>query len=148
MGIYSELVHKLPEEKEIMEQLTIITDDFAETVKISQPQKYNMFIEKVKHLHSNNHFSKETLDDAYKHKHIEQIYPVDVTTNFVTKEFDVDFSKEHFNEYDLNFIMNDMHKNFGSMYNNDTAKLAELTLTWLDTNHGNAYKYYHKLYAE
>ena len=146
MGAYHDIVHKLPEEREVMEKLTDMTDEFVESVRLTHPQKYNNFIDKVKKLQSHNHFSKESLEEAYKHENIEQLHSVEDTTNYAKKEFEIDFSKENFNQYDFNFIMNETSRIYSSIYNKDMNKLAELTLAWLDYNHGKAYHYYKKLY--
>ena len=147
MGTYKDLVYNLPEEKEIMEELTIITDDFVESVKVTHPQKYNLFIEKIKNIKSTNHFNKESLEEAYKDGHIHQNYSLQDSNTYAQKELDIDFSKEPFNEYDLNYIMNYHYHNYNDIYNNDVNKIAELTLAWLDHHNGKAMWLYNKLYT-
>ena len=53
MGKYKDIVYTLPEEREIMEQLTDITDSLVESVRVTHPQKYSNFImevQKLKHM--------------------------------------------------------------------------------------------------
>lgn len=144
MGQYKELVYHLPEEREVMEELTTITDNFVETVRLTHPQKYNNFIEQVKKLHTSHHFTKETLEEA--HKHVEPHYTIEHTNKVAREEFDITFSKEPFNEYDFNFVMNEKYKIYCSVYGDNTNTYAELALAWLDHNHGKAMKYYQKVY--
>lgn len=148
MGAYKDLVHKLPEEREVMEHLTDVTDEFVESVKITHPQKYNNFIEKLKKIHSHNHFTKEYLQEIYLSENMEQYYSLDDTTKYAKEEFEIDFTKESFNEYDFNFAMNETHKVYKSIYNKDMNKCTELALSWLDYNNGKALAYYKKLYIE
>ena len=140
MGKYKEIVHKLPEDREVMEMLTDITDEFIESVKVTQPQKYSTLMNKLKALCECGHFTKEKyeeLEDGH--------WTVEDTTNYAKEAYEVDFDKESFNEYDFNFIMNEMYKVFYPVYQDDVSKYAELTLAWLDYNHGKAYDYYIKL---
>ena len=142
MGKYKELIHKLPEERETMELLTDITDEFVESVKITQPQKYANLMNKLKALATTGHFTKEIVESINDNWH----WTVEDTTNYVKQTYEVNFDKEPFNEYDFNFVMNDMYKLYYPVFQDDTAKYAELTLAWLDQNNGKAYCYYEKMY--
>lgn len=146
MGKYKDMVYKLPEEREVMEHLTNITDEFVESVRVTHPQKYASFIEEVRSISSKHHFNKDTLEEAKRH--VGNYFSLDVTSKFAKEEYEVDFSKENFNEYDLNFMMNEMYKTYNNVYQNDTHKYAELTLAWLDRYNGKAVKYYNKMYLE
>lgn len=147
MAMYKDLVYSLPEERDIMEKLTVITDDFVESIKVTHPQKYNAFMDKVKGIKSSNHFSKDNLEEVYKNGHLEEHYKLEDTNNYAQKEFDIDFSKESFNQYDLNYMMNYHYSVYKSIYNNDINKLAELTLAWLDQHDGKAMWYHNKLHS-
>lgn len=144
MGKYSEIIHQLPEEKEVMEKLTELTDAFVESVKMTHPQKYNSFIEKIKKLHDDNHFDAETIETLKDELHAH--WSVEDTTNYAKETYEIDFDKENFNEYDFNFIMNEMYRNFNVVFQDETSKYAELSLAWLDKNKGKALCYYEKLY--
>ena len=141
MGQYKEMVHKLPEDREIMEMLTDITDNFVESVKITQPQKYANLINKMKEISEEGHFTKDHLEHI-DHGH----FSTDFTTKLAEEIYEIDFTKEHFNEYDFNFIMNEMHKLFHPVYHDKNEHYAELAIAWLDHNKGKAYKYYEKMY--
>ena len=145
MAVYKDLVYSLPEEKEIMQELTLITDEFVESIKVTHPQKYNNFIEKVKAIKSHNHFTKECLQEVYKHGKMEEHYKLEDTTNYAQKEFDIDFSRESFNIYDFNYIMNYHYHMYKSIHAKDTNKLAELSLAWLDQHNGKAFWFYEKI---
>ena len=146
MGKFKDIVHKLPEDREVMEELTDLTDEFVESIKVTHPQRYSNFIEKIKKLCDMGHFTedilmeiKETMDDHYS---------LEDTTKYATETYEIDFDKESFNQYDLNFIMNEMYRLFHTIYQDDTDKYAELSLAWLDYNKGKAYWYYTNLYCK
>lgn len=144
MGKYSDLIHQLPEERDIMEELTALTDEFVESIKITHPQKYNNFIEKIKKLGHHNHFDENTINEI---KDIMNVHwSVDDTTNYAVEAYEINFDKENFNEYDFNFIMNEMYDTFNAVFQDETNKYAELSLAWLDKNKGKAYCYFEKLY--
>ena len=115
MGQYKEIVYHLPEDKEVMEELTTLTDNFVETVKITHPQKYNSFIDQIKKLHTEHHFTSETLAEAYAH--VAPHFNLEHTNKIAREEFEITFAKEPFNEYDFNFIMNEEYKIYNSLYN-------------------------------
>ena len=144
MGKFKELVHKLPEEREVMESLTDMTDDFIESIKVTHPQKYNTFIDKIKTLSSWGHFTEDSFNEAKEA--LDDHYTLEDTTKFAKENYEIDFDKEYFNEYDFNFIMNEVYRLYHAIYQEDTEKYAELTLAWLDYNRGKAYCYYKKLY--
>ena len=146
MGKYKDLVSKLPEEREIMEHLTIITDEFVESVRMAHPQKYNNFITEVQNISTKHHFNEEKLHEAYKH--VGNHFNVEDTTRVAKEEFEIDFTKEAFNHYDFNFIMNEMYKTYCNVYQNETTRYAELALAWLDVHDGKVMKYYEKMYLE
>ena len=146
MGMYKELVLALPEEYDVMHELTDMTDEFIESIKVTHPQKYNMFMDKVKTIKSHNHFTKEYLEEVYSHGLLDEYYKLEHTTNYAHKEFDIDFSKEPFNEYDFNYMMNYHHNVYKSMHNKDVNKCAELTLAWLDSNNGKAMWFHNMLH--
>ena len=141
MGKYKEMIYKLPEEREVMELLTDITDNFVESIKVTQPQKYANLINRLKELTSEGHFTKEHLE-GIDHVH----YSLDHTTKIAEETYEVDFTKECFNEYDFNFTMNEMHKLFHSVFHDDHHKYAELSISWLDHHKGKALQYYEKMY--
>lgn len=145
MGKYKELVHKLPEEREVMEELTDMTDEFIESIKITHPQKYHNFVDKIKSLSDKGHFTEDLLHEIKEKR--DDHYSLDDTTTFAKESYEIDFDKESFNEYDFNFIMNEMYNMFNPIYQDETEKYAELTLAWLDYNKGKALKYYKKLYS-
>lgn len=144
MGKYKELVHKLPEERKTMEDLTDITDEFIETIKITHPQKYNTFIEKVQVLLDEGHFTEEKLMEVKETSH--DRFTVEDTTKYAKEGYEIDFSQECFNEYDFNFIMNEMYCIFKTIYHEEMDKYTELSLSWLDHFKGKALWYYEKLY--
>ena len=144
MGKYKEIVYTLPEEREVMETLTDLTDTFVESVKLTHPQKYNSFLDSVKQLHSHHHFDDMLLKESRHHVH--EHYTLVHSNKLAQEEFEVEFSKEPFNQYDFNFILNEMHKMYHNLYNDDVTKYAELALSWLDHNNGKAKKYYEKMY--
>ena len=145
MAVYKDLVHSLPEEREIMETLTDLTDEFIDSIKGSFPQKYTTFIDKVKHLKIPNHFTKDSLEEVYMNGIMEEHYLLEDTNNYAQKEFEIDFSKEHFNCYDFNYMMNYHYCIYKNIHNPDINKLAELTLTWLDHYNGKALWFHNKL---
>ena len=145
MGKYKEWVHKLPEKQEVMEKLTDITDEFIETIKVIHPQKYNIFMDKVKQLYDEGHFTEEHL------KHAKEItgddhFSLEDTTKYAKEAYEIDFDKESFNEYDFNFIINEMYKIFNPIYKEEMDKYTELALAWLDYNSGKAFWYFEKMY--
>ena len=146
MAKYKELVHTLEQEKEIMEILTDLTDEFVESVRVTHPQKYNAFIEKVTKLACKNHFNQETLKEV--NNYVLQCYSVEDTTKYAQEEFEIDFNKECFNKYDFNFTINHIYHLFSSIYGKDMNKYTELSLAWLDHYHGKAYKFFVKNYLE
>lgn len=148
MGMYRDLVLALPEETELMHELTNLTDEFVESIKVTHPQKYNMFMDKIKGIHSHNHFTEEKLEEVYSNGELEEYYKLEHTTNLANKEFDIDFSKERFNEYDFNYIMNYHHNVYKTMHNKDVHKCAELTIAWLDSHDGKAMWFHNMLHAK
>lgn len=145
MGKYKEWVHKLPEKQEIMEKLTDITDDFVESIKITHPQKYNNFLDKVKQLYDEGHFTE---DNLIKAKEItgNDHFTLEDTTKYAKEAYEINFDNESFNEYDFNFIVNEMYSLFHPIYKEEMDKYTELALAWLDHNAGKTFWYFKKLY--
>ena len=146
MGKYKDLVHSLPEEREIMERLTDITDTLVESVRVTHPQKYSTFIMEVQNLKHMNHFNDALLKQSYHH--VPAHFTLITTNKMATDNFDIDFAKESFNEYDLNFVTNEMYQHFSNMYQDTPHKFMELALSWLDKHEGKAKHYYEKMYDE
>ena len=144
MGKYKELVHKLPENKETMEFLTDLTDEFVESVRLTHPQKYTNFIEEIKEISSKHHFNEDKLKES--EKHVNRYFDIIDSTNHAKEDFDIDFTKESFNKYDFNFILNEMYKTFCNVHGDDMNKYIELSLAWLDQHDGKAMDYYRKMY--
>lgn len=144
MGKYKELVHQLPEEKEVMEHLTDITDVFVESIKVTHPQKYSNFIQEIKKISSHNHFDEESIMDAKPH--MSEKFKIEETNKMAVEMFDIDFEKESFSKQDFYYILNEMYCQFSNVFGEDKSKYGELALAWLDKNDGKAKVYFEKMY--
>ena len=144
MGKYKDIVYTLPEEKEIMKQLTDITDSLVESVRVTHPQKYSNFIVEIQKLKHINHFDDMLLKESQQYVPLH--FSLQTTNKMSHDHFEIDFSKESFNEYDLNFITNDMYYHFSNMYQTEPHKYMELALSWLDKHEGKAKNYYERMY--
>ena len=144
MGNFSDIVHGLPEDREVMEELTTLTDNFIESVKATHPQKYTNFMQQIKSISIAHHFDEHSLKEALQPvgTHINH----EESTKLAEVEFEVNFNKEPFNKCDFNFIMNYMYHLFHHVYKDNWAEYAKLALSWMDTNHGKAKTFYEKMF--
>jgi hypothetical protein len=144
MGNYSDIVHSLPEDRDVMEELTTLTDTFIESVKATHPQKYTNFMQQLKGISTSHHFDEHSLKEALQH--VGTYINHEESSKLAEVEFAVDFHKEPFNKCDFNFIMNYMYHQFHHLYNDNWAEYVKLALSWLDVNHGKAKTFYEKLF--
>lgn len=126
--------------KEVMK----LFDEHLTMVQKNDPVEYRVMISKIESVLQDKHFNEECLHKSYnkvpKHFNI-------ASTNIIAHdEFEIDFDKESFNEFDLNFAMNYIYKIFNTILGDDDNKYAEFSLAFLDDINGKAYDFYEKVY--
>lgn len=139
MGKFKEHIYQL-ENVEDMQKVTEIIDEHLEKIKLCQPQEYAQIIDKIEKLVNENHFTEAVLLEA--HEHVGNHFSLNASNMIAEDDFEIEFAKENFNEYDFNYVINYMYKIYCNIIGDDDVKYGEFTLAWLDDKNNKALKHY------
>lgn len=127
-----------------VKQVMKLFDIHLDSVKKNDPVEYKSMMDKIESVLQDKHFNEEWLTDSYSR--VPKHYNLHTTNMLSHDEFEIDFDKESFNEFDLNFGMNYIYKLFNSVIGDDDNKYLELSLAFLDDINGKAYDFYDKVF--
>lgn len=142
MGKFKEYIYQLSDIED-MQKVTEIIDNHLEKFKMYQPQEYTELMSHIEKLVNQNHFTEDILMEA--HQHIGDHFSINASNMIAEDDFEIDFTKESFNQYDFNYVINYMYKIYCNVIGDDDVKYGEFTLAWLDDKNNKALKHYNNM---